>query len=320
MALTETWLNGDERDSIPIADLLNNLPTHNLHHVPRQNRTGGGVGVCIRKSLMVRENQCRSWDSFECIDLSITAHQASPLRLVVVYRPERTRNKQQTFPMFIPEFSTLLELLVSEPDRLLIVGDFNFHVDNKSDREAVTFSELIDLKQHVVPTHIQGHTLDLVLTRTSDTFISEISTKHYLPSDHAAMMCSLSIGRPGPVKMIIKSRKIQDIDIDVFRQDILDSELYTAPSADLSQLNTQYETILSDILDKHAPLLSRTITSRPNAPWYTGCLRKVKSELRRLERRWRSSRLEIDRQIFKSKCRHYNQLIIDSKKITTPHN
>ena len=285
-ALTETWLYGDDRDSVPIADLLNTLPTHTFHHIPRRSRTGGGVGVCIRKTFRVCENKCRSWDSFEYMDLFITAHQTNPLRLVVVYRPQLTKSKQPTFPTFMSDFSTLLELLVSEPNRLMIVGDFNFHVDNESNREALLFLELIDsfsLEQHVrVPTHQQGHTLDLLLTRSSDHSVSDVSTTQILPSDHAAIMCLLAIRKPDPTKVVIKTRKVGEIDIDTFRQDILDSELYTAPSTDLNQLVEQYESVLSNLLDKHAPLITRTITCRPNAPKETvfiECVRVIHSKV-----------------------------------------
>ena len=49
LAITETWLCGDERDNRPLADLSATLPTHQFIHVPRKDRSGGGVGVCILK-------------------------------------------------------------------------------------------------------------------------------------------------------------------------------------------------------------------------------------------------------------------------------
>lgn len=52
--------------------------------------------------------------------------------------------------------------------RLLIVGDFNIHVDDDSDPFARYFINIKDsfhFAQHVSgPTHSKGHTLDLVLT------------------------------------------------------------------------------------------------------------------------------------------------------------
>ena len=59
----------------------------------------------------------------------------------------------------------MLERLVLLPGELVILGDFNFHVDNPTKSDAVQFImsllEAFDLTQHVdLPTHIDGHTLD----------------------------------------------------------------------------------------------------------------------------------------------------------------
>ena len=61
------------------------------------------------------------------------------------------------------------------PEPLLLSGDFSFHIDVASDVDAQVFSDLLTsmgLKQHVtVPTHISGHTLDLLITREYDPVI-----------------------------------------------------------------------------------------------------------------------------------------------------
>ena len=68
--------------------------------------------------------------------------------------------------MFYYEFSRLIEMLVDEPNPLAITGDFNFHVDDSGNLEAMRFLDLLDsanLVQHVLePTHRLGHTLDLI--------------------------------------------------------------------------------------------------------------------------------------------------------------
>ena len=58
---------------------------------------------------------------------------------------------------------------------------------------------------------------------------------------------------------------------------------------------------LSEVLDKHAPVCQRRVRQRGPSPWY-GCvadqLRELKRERRRAERRWRSSRLSIHKQLY----------------------
>ena len=78
----------------------------------------------------------------------------------------------------------------SEP--LLIVGDFNIHVDIPRDPNAIRFLDLLSsmgLDQHVdKPTHTSGHTLDLIITRNSDTLLPTRPLTDYLFSDHITVM------------------------------------------------------------------------------------------------------------------------------------
>ena len=60
-------------------------------------------------------------------------------------------------------------------EELLIVGDFNIHVDS-SNNESKGFLDILNangLTQHVTsPTHQKGHTLDLVITREQSNLLS----------------------------------------------------------------------------------------------------------------------------------------------------
>ena len=82
-------------------------------------------------------------------------------------------------------------------------------------------------------------------------------------------------------KITISFRKFRDIDMNEFRSDITNSPLYISPAHDLDNLVRQYDSVLSDLMNKHAPLITRTIRSRPNAPWYDENLREMKRKLRR---------------------------------------
>src|SRR5213083_3371372 len=75
---------------------------------------------------------------------------------------------------FSSEFSTLLEDLISSPSELIITGEFNFHVDDPNSSSGSSFLSLLDtfgLSQLVsFPAHTAGHTLDLLITRSSTLF------------------------------------------------------------------------------------------------------------------------------------------------------
>ncbi len=85
-----------------------------------------------------------------------------PIIFVIVYRPPGP------YTEFLSEFSEFLLSLVLRTDKVIIVGDFNIHVDNTEDSLSIAFTSILDsigFSQSVnKPTHCFNHTLDLVLT------------------------------------------------------------------------------------------------------------------------------------------------------------
>ena len=74
-----------------------------------------------------------------------------------------------------------------------------------------------------------------------------------------------------------------------------------------------YSDSLKDIIDLQAPLLNRTITLRPHAPWYSDELRDAKHKRRQLECRWRSTKLEVHHQLYRDYCVVINRLLCSTK-------
>ena len=97
-------------------------------------------------------------------------------KLVVVYRPPYSEAHPITPRVFLEEFGSYLETIIISPESLILTGDYDFHVDVEDDPDARAFLDLLasmGLKQHVnVPTHVSGHTLDLMITREHDLVIS----------------------------------------------------------------------------------------------------------------------------------------------------
>ena len=169
LTLSETWLQPDSQPSI-----LNSITPDNysLLHAPRLSGRGGGIAVLYRSFLRLTSVPIPTFNSFEALCTRLTISSTS-FTILTIYRPFTSSS------LFIDEFSTLLEDLISSPSELIILGDFNFHVDQPSSPTVAPFLTLLetfDLIQHVsFPTHLQSHTLDLLITRTSATFISSLS-------------------------------------------------------------------------------------------------------------------------------------------------
>ena len=152
----------------------------------------GAHGIMCRESLDVKLSDCKEFRSFEFSEWNVQVHKRT-IKVVTIYRAPYSEDHPVSSHVFFDEFSSYLENTVMAPEVLLITGDFNFHIDCPSDADAKTFADLLDtfgLIQHVqVPTHSSGHTLDLIITRsTNDVTITSPLTTFAL-SDHSFIEC-----------------------------------------------------------------------------------------------------------------------------------
>ena len=73
-------------------------------------------------------------------------------------------------------------------------------MDDNFDQAAKRFADLIDsvnLCQHVnSPTHRNGHTLDLIITRATESLVQDVNVHSESYSDHRVITCSLNHPKP----------------------------------------------------------------------------------------------------------------------------
>ena len=74
-------------------------------------------------------------------------------------------------------------------------------------------------------THISGHTLDLLITRCSDSLLTAKPMTDYLFSDYITVLCDLALVKPSPKTEQISYRKLKAIKIEDFKLDLSTSEL-----------------------------------------------------------------------------------------------
>ncbi len=70
----------------------------------------------------------------------------------------------------------------------------------------------------------------------------------------------------------------------------------------VNDLIADYNTIVSEILEKHAPLQKITIKGESCKPWYDETSHEARRKRRQLERKAKMFRLEIHRQMFAEQC------------------
>ena len=103
---------------------------------------------------------------------------------------------------------------------LCITGDFNLHIDDPTDTYGCQFSDLLSscgLVNHITfPTHLAGHTLDLVITRNNQEMNLRSIKPGYFLSDHCFVCVEIVIARPEVQNKTPSYRKIKSIDKALF--------------------------------------------------------------------------------------------------------
>ena len=214
------------------------------------------------------------------------------IHYVVIYRPPSGSHTQ-----FRRKFATLLEDMEAYKSDIIIAGDFNVNMDNPHSLDTQNFTQLLadfGLESHVNgPTHIGGHTLDLVITRQDSVLVWKIYTDDII-SDYLMLCFTLSLRQKSTDKKRISRRSFKHFDCDKFESDLRESGLYISPSHDIDELVTQYNDTLSQLLDKHAPVIKATQNQKTS--WYTQDIHNERQKRRQLTRKWRKSRAQKDKE------------------------
>ena len=131
---------------------------------------------------------------------------------------------------------------------------------------------------------------------------------HWSPSNHFPVFTGLSINpAPLPPPTLHSFRRLHSIDFGSFLTDLESSELISDPPKTLGPLLSAYNTTLSSLLDKHAPIVNKLSRHQsPSNPWFTATLRAFRSTLRHAENTWKRTHSAADWSSFKSLRNQYH--------------
>lgn len=327
---TETWHNdlttpAEIIDATPPNFSLFSFPRSvSSTHKSKSHVIGGGTAFLLHNACSPLSTSSHNYKSFEMSSITFSIPHSPKLTVFNIYRPPPSSSTKcrsyVSFAIFLSEFRDFLSTACTTPNNFLITGDFNIHIDDSSNSDTRSFLSLLhdfDLSQHVsFPTRISSHhTLDLVLTLNSSVLNPAVTCSPFSVSDHFPVLSSLSISAPPPPALVTRSfRCLGSINIDTFCNDILASKLISDPPSGLSELVNSYNATLSSLLDKHAPVKHKTVSSKPTNPWYTPALHDLKSACRRLSRIWSHSRSVADLTRLRTAMNHYHASIIKAKR------
>ena len=284
---------------------------------------GGGIMAIFKENINIKQisNTKYFFKSFEMLRTTITFPvENKTYQLFCIYRPPASQKNKIKKTDFLPEFESFLQDIYTKTENCIILGDLNVHVDDTSDSEAKAFLETLkalNLTQHVTePTHIGGHTLDLVISKENDRNISCVSVGDCPFGDHSYVSTELQFSNLGPVRKILKYRNTKHFDVERFDQEVkldgLESRLMV--SSDVNDMVEDYNNTLKNILNKQCPLITKEIILRPHTEWYTDVIRTLKHQLRKAENTWRKSKLHVHKQIYQKLKNERNAAIQNSRK------
>ena len=122
----------------------------------------------------------------------------------------------------------------------------------------------------------------------------------------------LLLRKPVREKKKIISRNIRAIDMHVLRTDVhLLGSVTQSNSADPLGV---YNTYLHQLLDRHAPLVTSTVTDLTSAPWMTLEIKQAKVQRHLAERKLRESGLTVHREINVKQRNLVSNMISTAKK------
>ena len=127
---------------------------------------------------------------------------------------------------------------------------------------------------------------------------------------------SLHTLKPPNMKVTISARKLKDVDIQSITKDIMNSTLMQNTDAhyDVISLVDMYNSTLSDIIDKHAPVTTRQVQLRNRPPWFNSSILKAKRERRKKERLWLSDKSTANMQQLQLARNNVTRLCSEAKK------
>ena len=215
--LTETWLTSECNHVTAM------VKTHGyeLLHCRRKNsvkEVGGGVGVLVKAKIKKKQLKSKNVSSFEHTIVKIFLHNNKSITLVCIYRLLFV-----SVVIILQELTQLLELMIVSHERVIIAGDVNIHTetDGSFSKQFADILDMFNMIQHVKePTHIKGHTLDIVATFRNDPIVSGVEVNDYDISHHYLIDFMATCSPIVPDFKTIAYRNIKGVDAELFSTDI----------------------------------------------------------------------------------------------------
>ena len=268
---------------------------YSIFHYNREERTGGGVAVIYRDWFKLNNGKIYNFKTFECILVTISSNTTQKISFLVVYRFCELPPAD-----FLSEFYNFTENNFIHLNNLVILGDFNLHMNKVFDPHVIQFNQILStfgFSQLIdEPTHVSGNTLDLLITNEGEIKINDIVIDEVNYSDHCFIFFKIPWEFKKPQDEIISIKNYKCINLDKFKNDIVSkvNDFTQKSHESFSHALNEYNTICVNTINEYVSTKSVNVNkSKPK--WIDAEYIKSRAERRRLYKRWVRTRNEKDR-------------------------
>lgn len=293
--ITETWLKSDKNQITADIQTHGYRLKHSIRNDPDKER-GGGVGILVRSTMSVTQLSSKPFSSFEHVVIKLTCSKRKTVLLISIYRLLYV-----PVTVFHDEFFELLEMYTVLNEDFIIAGDINIHVetDDASSKKFHEIIDLFDLKQHVTgPTHIKGHTIDVIITRNDKSAVSDIVITNYSLSHHFLIDFVFNADVVEATTKTITYRNVKKVNCEIFCNDIAAEYSKLSSTTDMKEKMTGYNEVMTTVMNKHAPEMTKNIRLVPHAPWFDTEYASLRRQRRKAEKKSKKTGNQADEDVY----------------------
>ena len=315
--VSESWLKHTDPDYV---FRVNNLcpPGYKYIDAPRPTKkSGGGIAIVYKDSFTVKElPPPRKTFLFESLCVQVN----SKLVILTIYRvPGRTNLNG-----FMRDLDDYLSQLMTQYSTVIVCGDLNVHFENSNDQVATSLHSMMTdfgFEDHIQgkPTHRNNGSLDALmskgLTCRGATLIEDLQL-----SDHFAIFSKFALEsteKPQNAKAPTRYYDFRDykkLDTPEFYDYVLPLiaklTAFSVRSSSSDEVATQLNNLLSDSLDKFAPISRRKTSKQKSHKYrYVPEIADAKRVRRAIERQYIKDKSEINKQQLKAQTEVVRKLV-----------
>ena len=314
--LQETWLKSNRSNVTALVKEYGYVLLHNIRK-NREKSSGGGVGILLKKDMKYKKIKHGQFTSFEHKVVKVTIDNNKSLLLISIYRVLFV-----PVTVFLVEIVQLFEYLIAQKDDILLAGDVNIHMET-DEVYSNKFKDILrdfNIKQHVYfPTHIQGHTLDIIGTLGETPVVSHVEPRENDISHHHLIDFQLAVRPEAKEVKQVMCRNLKKIDMERFMKEVKE-KIYVTETAFGDNMR-RYNKVISELVEKEAPLQTLSIKAVPSAPWFDREYKELRKERRKAEKKARKTKSPEDKEKYiklrkqttslahDKKCKHYGEKI-----------